>query len=1048
MNFRHDRSHDADRVTSATALHIALPLFALAIGLLAATTSWAADNATQSSDESTNLRVVRSRRLDIPVLVEPADVADRNTATNAVAMDGPVPDVVARAFRIDAPAIDLRRTGTRIDRFGFRNDHFQQYFKNVRVFSGELRVLYRKSGAFRAATGRHYPIGKAFDTTPRLTAEEAAGIIIAYSAHEYHLHASELVIVDPAWYGDRPTGPQLAYRLELVSNRDSAEYGAFVNANSGQLIDWWSLTCHANDRLIYDGTGQASLPGQLVRAEGDPVTGIEDADEAYDYVGDTLAFFERAFNRNGIDDAGAALTVLVNANDIGVISCPNASYSFIRKQLVFCTGTTADDLVAHEWTHGLTANTANLLYQNQSGQLNESFSDVFGELVDLYNGGAQIANETSGTPWLQHSSGNGLDAPNTPRDQDCSFQPGLIDGLRWVIGEDATSMNGPFRDMWNPRCFQDPADANDPLQACSLIDNGGVHSGSGVPNHAFAMLCDGKTFNNITVNPIGPAKAAAVWYRALTTYLTVGSDFQDAYLAFNLAANDLVGTIPNDPRTGLPTGIAFTAADAIEVDNALRAVEMDTPGACGETDEPLEATAPQLCAQADIVFADDFESGPGAWSVSNSAPPTPYDWEIVGSLPFGRPGAAWFIEDRNVGLCGEIDESAVHDLVSPLIQTPVDFDTLTLSFDHFLETEPRYDGGIVELQVNGGIWQPIPEEAFRHNGHNISLYRVEQGSLNPIAGALAFSGAGGSWGTSVIECSHLVMPGDSIRLRFRFGKDDCYGLTGWWIDDVLVSACRSSIDCNQNAVADEIDRAAGPAKQVLLHQPINLLALANLSDVDPHPTFGPNKIAEDVSLLAPTSITGVRVRGGYDDDVATIDDFSIDVYESNAGLPGSLIASYPSIASTRQATGNIFFINTEYEYEMTLPAPLSLPAGQYLIAVYNNTPLSGGTWRWGRSWFGWTPGAAFFGQGCNWCRINTANFAMDVLGETIGRAPGDLNADGVRDFADLGAFVTTLLSGPADRDQACAADMNGDGDVDGLDIDPFTACLLTLNCGD
>ena len=58
-----------------------------------------------------------------------------------------------------------------------------------------------------------------------------------------------------------------------------------------------------------------------------------------------------------------------------------------------------DDIVAHELSHGLTEFTANLIYQNQPGQLNASFSDVFGELIDLFNGDVAFAGPPGGAPW-------------------------------------------------------------------------------------------------------------------------------------------------------------------------------------------------------------------------------------------------------------------------------------------------------------------------------------------------------------------------------------------------------------------------------------------------------------------------------------------------------------------------------------------------------------------------------------------------------------------------------------------------------------------------
>jgi hypothetical protein len=153
--------------------------------------------------------------------------------------------------------------------------------------------------------------------------------------------------------------------------------------------------------------------------------------------------------------------------------------------------------------------------------------------------------------------------------------------VRWLVSEDSTGFGGAIRDMWDPTCFGDPDRANSQFQMCDAPDNGGVHSGSGIPNHAFAMLVDGKTFNGYTVSGIGPIKAGAVWYRAGAVYLTPASNFQDAYVALNQAAADLIGTTIIDPRDGVNT-VLFTAADAVEVDDALRAVEMNTRGPCGE----------------------------------------------------------------------------------------------------------------------------------------------------------------------------------------------------------------------------------------------------------------------------------------------------------------------------------------------------------------------------------------------------------------------------------------------------------------------------------
>jgi hypothetical protein len=365
--------------------------------------------------------------------------------------------------------------------------------------------------------------------------------------------------------------------------------------------------------------------------------------------------------------------------------------------------------------------------------------------------------------------------------------------------------------MWNPVCMGNPDRANHPLQICDPNDNGGVHSGSGVPNHAFAILVDGKTFNGFTVSAIGLFKSAAVWYRALTVYLTPASDFRDAYFALNQAAADLVGTIVKDPRDGSDFAV-FTAADAVEVDEALRAVEMDTNGLCGATVDVLNLTPAPRCSTATTTFLDDFESGPGGWTVSNTGPtgpPTPYDWiQVSGGLPADRPGTVWFCDDPFLGNCGSQDESAVHTLFSPPILLPATLVAPTVAFTHYLGTEPDFDGGNVSLSVNGGSWQLIPGGFFPYNRYNLRL-EFSPPNTNPLAGQEAWTGIAAGWGTSLINLAAYVVPGDSIRLRFDFGKDGCTGYLGWFVDDFEVYHCPG--DCNGSGMPDECDVNCGGA---------------------------------------------------------------------------------------------------------------------------------------------------------------------------------------------------------------------------------------------
>jgi len=479
-------------------------------------------------------------------------------------------------FGIDDPDSQLVPAGLEICSLGDRHHRFRQSHRGIPVLTGEIIVHQRADGTFAAANGDFYPIPAATPIEPSLAAEDAEFLAArALGAATARGADARLVIVDPRWYGDPPAGIRLAWRLRLEGPDLPPEW-VLVDAIGGELLDHWPASHSALAREIRDGT--SGVPGSLIRTEGSPPSGDADADSVYDRAGDLHRFLLDGLGRDGLDGAGSVYHATVHWS--GAV-CPNASWNGSRA--LFCDGLAEDDIIAHEFAHGLTALTADLIYQNQPGQLNESFSDVFGELVDLWNGDA-IAAGSSGSvpPWPPSATGSGLDSPNTTRS-------GCGDGsVRWLMGEE-TSL-GAIRDLWQPDCANDPPSTTHPfyeaLTCDPTSDHGGVHRGSGVPNHAFAMLVDGKSYGGVTVNGIGAIKAGAVWYRALTAYLTPATSFIDAEPLFVQAANDLIGSVPFDPRTGLPSGSAISAADAAQVPLALQAVGFSEPGLCGAGPPP------------------------------------------------------------------------------------------------------------------------------------------------------------------------------------------------------------------------------------------------------------------------------------------------------------------------------------------------------------------------------------------------------------------------------------------------------------------------------
>ena len=494
------------------------------------------------------------------------------------------------SFGIRFPERELVITRTERCSLGMIHHTFEQVHLGVKVFSGVIKVHLSPDGTPRSINGDFFRLPKKLSVTPSVLLDEALIFAEAHLDQRVLVQTAdaELAIVNPGWWGDPfLPAPVLAHHLVVEGSEMLAEH-VLIDAASDDLLDHWPAVHSARFREIYDGSG-GGLPGSLARSEGSAASGDTDIDEAYDTAGDFYRLLFDGLGRDSLDGSGGTLTATVHWNDP---ICPNAIWN--GNQIALCNGLATDDVIAHEFAHGLTQFTANLIYQNQPGQLNESYSDIFGETVDLWNGNTSAVGTPGGTPWPGGTTGGGQDTPNSAR-------TGCNDGsTRWRMGEQ-TSLNA-IRDLWFPECFNDPPSTTDPLynqNACGPFDNGGVHIGSGVFNHSYSMLVDGKTYNGQTVSPIGLTKAAAVYFRALTVYMTSGTAFPQAETFINQAATDLLNSSPNDPRTGSP-GTLFTQSDADQVAAAMIAVGMSEL-VCGQA-PPGPPPANDDCSGSVPVF--------------------------------------------------------------------------------------------------------------------------------------------------------------------------------------------------------------------------------------------------------------------------------------------------------------------------------------------------------------------------------------------------------------------------------------------------------------
>lgn len=297
---------------------------------------------------------------------------------------------------------------------------------------------------------------------------------------------------------------------------DTLKKSAQMRGQRQALADFSAATFRVaavggKERIVYDARNGSSLPGTIVRREGEPAVADVGVNEAYDGSGVTYDLYQNVYQRNSIDANGMRLDSTVHYQR----GYDNAFWN--GEQMVYGDGdedqpvgdrifnrfTIAIDVIGHELTHGVTQFEAKLTYALQPGALNESMSDVFGSLVKQYS-----LNQTAAqADWI---IGAGLLTSN-------------------VNGVGIRSMKAPGTAYDDPVLGKDPQPAHMRDYVNTVSDNGGVHINSGIPNHAFyvtAMELGGSAWE----------KAGKIWYVTLKDKLGANSNFQNcANLTFQVA---------------------------------------------------------------------------------------------------------------------------------------------------------------------------------------------------------------------------------------------------------------------------------------------------------------------------------------------------------------------------------------------------------------------------------------------------------------------------------------------------------------------------------
>ena len=337
---------------------------------------------------------------------------------------------------------------------------------------------------------------------------------------------------------------KLAYKFDIFAVDPFTQEDVYIDAESGDVIFSVSRMQHANTNgtaqtgyygaksITVDHSGNYyarqngtrrielyNMNGATVPQNGSRPSGstVSSSSSNFSFSGNaryymdaywgaevTYDFFKEKFNRNSYNNAGGKIDMFVNGSGQGASN--NAfwfgSFAYFGNST---SGTpfTSLDVVSHEITHGVTGNSARLVYQGESGALNEAFSDIFGCYAEHYAGVGQ----------------------------------------KWTMGEYISFQ----RSMNNPNQHRQPDTYRGTYWASTTGgDNGGVHTNSGVMNYWFYLVSEGGSGSNdngssYSVDAIGIEKAAQIAYRALTSYLTSSSGYSAARTAVINAARDLYG---------------------------------------------------------------------------------------------------------------------------------------------------------------------------------------------------------------------------------------------------------------------------------------------------------------------------------------------------------------------------------------------------------------------------------------------------------------------------------------------------------------------------
>ncbi|NMM22368.1 MAG: peptidase M4 [Phycicoccus sp.] len=468
----------------------------------------------------------------------PSAAAD-NPKTAAAAQ--PAPNGSFAYSGQDAAAImlpkDVKQLSTTTFADGRTSTRYQQVVDNATVFGGQITVIQGASGQADAVIGAYFPglvpknsatlskgqaksiataqIGAGGDFSNELRIDPRTGRLF-YEVESIRAAERPVRWVDAASGNVTKAFDKIAHGEGIGVKGDTKQINTTLNATSGL----YELFSGDQRQKTYDAQNRTNTP--IVMTDANDIWDLNKSTtspaqaagvDAHYYANVVDDFYQSTFGRNSIDDAGMRIVSVVHYGSRYCNAFWNGAYMTYGdgdgKTCLPLSG--GLDVVGHELTHGVTERTSNLIYENEPGALNEAFSDMMGNTIEFY------------------AQDNGLDPAAKPD---------------WLIGEDIMldgTANPGFRNMGDPAEDGDPSHYS--LRYTGTADGGGVHTNSGIANHAYYLSvnggrnagCSPTTYRaatltadcGVVVPALGLATTAQIFYAGFTS-LPEYANFCDA----------------------------------------------------------------------------------------------------------------------------------------------------------------------------------------------------------------------------------------------------------------------------------------------------------------------------------------------------------------------------------------------------------------------------------------------------------------------------------------------------------------------------------------